>query len=1028
MPLAIAEFIKQLEDSGIVDGATLREVAPPGGQSTLTDVARELVKQRKLTRFQAEEAARGRAQRLVLGNYILLDRIGAGGMGQVFKARHRRMDREVAIKVLAPDLVSRPGAIARFEREVRAAAKISHPNIITAFDADHAGSVHFLVMEYVQGGDLSALVKKQGPLSVSQAIDVVSQAARGLEAAHAAGIVHRDIKPANLLLDVKGTVKILDMGLARLGDAADAVTTSDLTNTGAVMGTVDYMAPEQAVDCKHADGRADIYALGCSLYWLLTGKPPYGGDTMMAKLLAHRGAPIPSLRSDRPDVPEAVESLFRRMVAKSPDDRYATIAELESDLKRIRAGTLPEDRYTPGAAPGAGPKRRQAAEAPAEGTIVLSDDETDDTGHVDDFMPDLESVSVQMPAWKRTLSSLLDEKGRGVLWAIVSTGAAGAAILAVFLASKQRPTGSVVVEINQPDAVVRVLDDTGEVETSKDGGAGKVTINVDPGRHRLVVTKEGFEDFGEAFDVAAGGRTEISARLVPVASSQAVAAVAPVASGTQPQPTPASEVEAAKRAIGRANMAAERRAAAWAVKHAAGLEVLTAGGRKVIAAGGEPPQEDFAVTAIRFPQRVDWAQETLEFLPDLVALESLDVFDTAIPAAALKSVARCRSLLELSLQRCDVDDGDVALLGPLESLTALRLPDNPLTDAAIPSIAQHGGLMELNLGDTPVRCADLGPLESCDQLADLQLGGCWLGATWADQVARVASLRGLDVSFTNARDEDIAKLRALPLLEDLSLRGAAVGDGAVESLIAMPSLSTCWVEMTALSESGARRLAEGSKGRVAINADPQFADRTMVPDRLLAAIEGGEWTKVDFSNVSQSLGVRPMVAGNDPAYEQALRDSGTPPSVRAGRPFVVRRNRLCTLPSPTAADVVLRVRFRIIPDRSGPRSASFRLRESAEGAVGVVIQDSGYVAPGVFLWRDKSVFTVGNWHLQYDRLPDGPLTATLAVVGDRCHLWFNGKYFRFAVDERLASGGMGFGWLDGITNMVVEDAEYQILD
>src|SRR4029079_14980428 len=210
-------------------------------------------------------------------------------------------------------------AVARFQREVVAAAKLNHSNIVTAYDADEAPRIHFLVMEYVEGKDLSALVKQNGPLSIDKAVNYILQAARGLEFAHSEGIVHRDIKPANLLLDKKGTVKILDMGLARIG--GDTPGQAELTNTGTVMGTVDYMAPEQALNTKTADARADVYSLGCSLYYLLTGKAVYGGDTLMEKLLAHREEPIPDLRAIRPDVPEHIQSLFTRLVAKKVQDR-----------------------------------------------------------------------------------------------------------------------------------------------------------------------------------------------------------------------------------------------------------------------------------------------------------------------------------------------------------------------------------------------------------------------------------------------------------------------------------------------------------------------------------------------------------------------------------------------------------------------------------------------------------------------------------------------------------------------------------
>ncbi|MES1261792.1 MAG: serine/threonine-protein kinase, partial [Acidobacteriota bacterium] len=262
-------------------------------------------------------------------------------MGQVFKARHRRLERIVAVKILPPNMVKNAATVARFEREVRAAARISHPNIVTAFDAGRAEGVHFLVMEYVEGSDLARTVKKNGPLPVERAVDYALQAARGLEAAHADGIVHRDIKPANLLVDANGTVKVLDLGLARFQSERDVAAEAALTSTGTVMGTVDYMAPELAVDTKSASAPADVYSLGCSLFYLLNGRAVYSGNTLMAKLLAHRDQPIPSLRALRPDVPESVEIVFRKMVAKRIEDRYQSMAEVIGALERCRSGRRP---------------------------------------------------------------------------------------------------------------------------------------------------------------------------------------------------------------------------------------------------------------------------------------------------------------------------------------------------------------------------------------------------------------------------------------------------------------------------------------------------------------------------------------------------------------------------------------------------------------------------------------------------------------------------------------------------------------
>lgn len=341
MPVPLELFVRQLHASGLMSAdevhAFVESLASDERPTSAEDLARQLCERGKLTRFQAQAIYQGKGQGLVLGNYILLDRLGKGGMGQVYKALHRRLERIVALKVLPAPSTRSPEAVKRFQREARAAARLCHPNIVTAFDADEARGVPFLVMEYVEGEDLAQWVKKHGPLPVSVAVDYTLQAARGLEYAHRQGVIHRDIKPSNLLLDRRGQVKVLNMGLARIEQAANVPRGNgeDLTRTGQIMGTVDYMAPEQSLNTHDADARSDIYSLGCTLFALLTGDPPYRGQTLVERILAHREAPIPSLRSFRPDVPEALDRLFQRMVAKQPLHRPQSMEEVVAELEAI---------------------------------------------------------------------------------------------------------------------------------------------------------------------------------------------------------------------------------------------------------------------------------------------------------------------------------------------------------------------------------------------------------------------------------------------------------------------------------------------------------------------------------------------------------------------------------------------------------------------------------------------------------------------------------------------------------------------
>lgn len=333
----LEEFCERLISSGLLSAAELENDLPQAESEPKSDsaesLARFLVNSGKLTAWQAKQVYRGQTKSLVLGNYVLLDKLGQGGMGMVFKAEHQVMKRIVALKTLSPEIVKSPNLVARFRREVQVAARLDHPNIVTAFDAAQDGATHYLVMQYVAGEDLSARVRRKGVLPLSAALDVLAQAAAGLGYAHEQGVIHRDIKPSNLLVDENGAVRVLDMGLARL-EAIEA-TSSELTGTGTVMGTIDYMSPEQAENTRQADARSDIYSLGCTFFYLLVGRAPFQGETVVQRILAHRDAEIPSLKDLSKEVGTHVDQLFRKMVAKQPAERFQSMSEVQAALKQI---------------------------------------------------------------------------------------------------------------------------------------------------------------------------------------------------------------------------------------------------------------------------------------------------------------------------------------------------------------------------------------------------------------------------------------------------------------------------------------------------------------------------------------------------------------------------------------------------------------------------------------------------------------------------------------------------------------------
>jgi serine/threonine protein kinase len=311
-----------VEDAHLAE--ELRKLAAPSGlPETAAELAAAMVRIGLLTTFQSNQLLQGKSKGFVINDrYKVLEILGAGGMGKVYLCEHILLKRLVALKVLPFDQVDKPSALERFYREARALAALDHPNIVRAHDMDRDRKLHFLVMEYVDGASLQEVVTAVGPLEEDRAAHYISQAAFGLQHAHEAGWVHRDIKPGNILVDRAGTVKILDMGLALLfQDTADGLTR--MYDDQCVLGTADYLSPEQGMDSHDVDIRSDIYSLGATLYFTLTGKPPFDDSTSLTrKLIQHQMHDPRPLREARPDVSREMAAVVARMMAKDPARRY----------------------------------------------------------------------------------------------------------------------------------------------------------------------------------------------------------------------------------------------------------------------------------------------------------------------------------------------------------------------------------------------------------------------------------------------------------------------------------------------------------------------------------------------------------------------------------------------------------------------------------------------------------------------------------------------------------------------------------
>jgi eukaryotic-like serine/threonine-protein kinase len=373
---AIAGFLQAIRSSRILSEQQFEKLAAniaKGGYPTeLDELSSRLVKDGVLTQFQARQIQKGKPEGLKFGSYVILDFLGKGTTGKVYKARHRMMGRLVALKILDSRYVSNSTrSLARFQREMQLVGRLDHPNVVRAFDADRVADCHFIAMEYAAGSTLEALLRTKGALPPADVVYYASQAADGLAHAHARGVLHRDIKPSNLLLTEGQKLKILDFGLGTLLEREDVSTA--LTTAGMAVGTPDYISPEQARMVK-LDGRSDLYSLGCTMYHLLSGQLPFKGESSMDCLVGRITGKAVPISEVRPGLPPRLVQSIEKLMATNPDDRYQTGDEAAESLRSMLrpkntatappAPTVAAIASTPGPEPGHGPNEGTTAPAP----------------------------------------------------------------------------------------------------------------------------------------------------------------------------------------------------------------------------------------------------------------------------------------------------------------------------------------------------------------------------------------------------------------------------------------------------------------------------------------------------------------------------------------------------------------------------------------------------------------------------------------------------------------------------------------
>lgn len=636
-----------------------------------------------------------------LGPYRVLKELGRGGMGAVYLATDTEMDRRLALKVMLPEFAAVPAARERFLREARAAALVTHDNVVTVFEADECDGTAYIAMQFLQGCSLDEYLKRSGPPPLAHAVRIVREAALGLAAAHEQGLVHRDIKPANLWLEApRGRTKVLDFGLAR-----PVGTESELTNTGAVVGTPAYMSPEQARGLK-VDHRTDLFSLGSVLYRLCTGRNPFRGPTVMAVLMALGTEEPPPVRELNPDVPEALAGLIHRLLAKNPDDRPQTAAEVAEWLRAVLDGTHPANQL-PVVVP------MEVATRPDDVFAHLEDEDDPD-----------ETQAETVPNGPKP-----GGMGKGPLVALaavilLAAGAVAVAVVSQTNRSKTEPPPEVAAPVPGTTAVepkvAPPVADKGKVEAK---------ANLDPDRAAAL------------WAIDLGARVRVN--------------------GEAPAITTAVGLPRDRFALTEINLdgAAVTDAGLEQLKDLKDLSILSLIGTKVGDAGLVHLKELTNLTNLRL-DRTAVTDAGLERVAERKGLLYLRLNGTQVSDAGMAHLKKLQNLRELQLGAAAVGDEGLEHLAELKTLTHFHLESTRVTDAGLKHLKGLNELKALNLERTAVGDVGLPHLVELKNLTSLYLNGAQVSDTGLAHVGRMRGLKEVQLSGTKVTARGLAALAA----------------------------------------------------------------------------------------------------------------------------------------------------------------------------------------------------------------------------------------------------------------------------